>query len=35
MLLQQGIIAFDHFTDHRYTLEEIEKAMRPFLELGA
>ncbi|WP_456381635.1 shikimate dehydrogenase [Hydrogenimonas sp.] len=34
MLLQQGIIAFDHFTDHRYTLEEIEKAMRPFLELG-
>jgi shikimate dehydrogenase len=34
MLLQQGIIAFDHFTGHRYTLEEIEKAMRPFLALG-
>ena len=33
MLLQQGIIAFDHFTDHRYTLDEIEMAMRPFLDL--
>ncbi|BDY12295.1 shikimate dehydrogenase [Hydrogenimonas cancrithermarum] len=33
MLLQQGIIAFDYFTDHRYTLDEIEKAMRPFLNL--
>ncbi|WP_201353591.1 shikimate dehydrogenase [Hydrogenimonas urashimensis] len=33
MLLQQGIIAFDHFTEHRYALEEIETAMRPFLEL--
>ncbi len=33
MLLQQGIIAFDHFTDHRYDLDEIETAMRPFLQL--
>ena len=33
MLLQQGILAFDHFTDHRYTPEEIEAAMRPFLDL--
>ncbi len=33
MLLQQGIIAFDYFTDHRYTLDKIEVAMRPFLEL--
>ena len=33
MLLQQGILAFDYFTDHRYTLDEIEGAMRPFLEL--
>ncbi|WP_457598732.1 shikimate dehydrogenase [Hydrogenimonas sp.] len=33
MLLQQGIIAFDHFTGHRYGLEEIETAMRPFLNL--
>jgi len=33
MLLQQGIIAFDYFTDHQYTLDEIEEAMRPFLSL--
>ncbi|BBG65397.1 shikimate 5-dehydrogenase I alpha [Hydrogenimonas sp.] len=33
MLLQQGIIAFDHFTDHRYSLDEIEDAMRPFMQL--
>ncbi|WOE70917.1 shikimate dehydrogenase [Hydrogenimonas thermophila] len=33
MLLQQGIIAFDYFTDHQYTLDEIETAMRPFLSL--
>ncbi len=33
MLLQQGIIAFDHFTGHRYTLDRIEAAMRPFLQL--
>ena len=33
MLLQQGILAFDHFTDHRYSLDEIEAAMRPFLKL--
>jgi shikimate dehydrogenase len=33
MLLQQGIIAFDYFTDHRYSLDEIEQAMRPFLSL--
>jgi len=33
MLLQQGIIAFDYFTDHRYTLDEIETAMRLFLSL--
>ncbi len=28
MLLYQGIIAFEHFTDHRYTFEEIEGHMR-------
>jgi shikimate dehydrogenase len=33
MLLQQGIIAFDHFTEHRYTLEAIEAAMRPAFSL--
>ncbi|NPA29196.1 MAG: shikimate dehydrogenase [Epsilonproteobacteria bacterium] len=33
MLLQQGILAFDHFTDHRYALEAIERAMRPALSL--
>lgn len=33
MLLQQGIIAFDYFTEHRYSLDEIEAAMRPFLSL--
>ncbi|WP_456451872.1 shikimate dehydrogenase, partial [Hydrogenimonas sp.] len=33
MLLQQGILAFDHFTGHRYTLDTIEAAMRPFLKL--
>ena len=33
MLLQQGIIAFDYFTNHRYTLDEIETAIRPFLSL--
>ncbi|WP_353663010.1 shikimate dehydrogenase [Hydrogenimonas sp. SS33] len=33
MLLQQGIIAFDHFTDYRYSLDEIEEAMRSFLKL--
>ena len=33
MLLQQGILAFDHFTDHRYTLDAVEAAMRPFLKL--
>ncbi|WP_457592342.1 shikimate dehydrogenase [Hydrogenimonas sp.] len=33
MLLQQGILAFDYFTGHRYTLEAIEEAMRPFLSL--
>ncbi|WP_456322499.1 shikimate dehydrogenase [Hydrogenimonas sp.] len=33
MLLQQGILAFDHFTDHLYSLDEIEAAMRPFLTL--
>ena len=33
MLLQQGILAFDHFTDHRFALDDIEAAMRPFLEL--
>ncbi len=33
MLLQQGIIAFDYFTDHRFTLDKIEDAMRPFLAL--
>ncbi len=33
MLLQQGILAFDHFTGHRFTLDEIEEAMEPFLSL--
>ena len=33
MLLQQGILAFDLFTDHRYELEAIEKAMRKGLLL--
>ena len=33
MLLQQGIIAFDYFTLHRYSLNEIEVAMRQFLSL--
>lgn len=33
MLLQQGIIAFDYFTDHYYTLDEIENAMGLFLSL--
>ena len=33
MLLQQGILAFDYFTGHRYTLDRIEEAMRPFLDL--
>ncbi|WP_457596187.1 shikimate dehydrogenase [Hydrogenimonas sp.] len=33
MLLQQGIIAFDHFTGHRFTLDAIEAAMRPFQTL--
>jgi len=33
MLLQQGIIAFDHFTDYRYNLDEIEEAMRPVFSL--
>jgi shikimate dehydrogenase len=28
MLLYQGVIAFDHFTDHRHSPEEIEKHMR-------
>ncbi len=33
MLLWQGILAFDLFTQHRYSLEEIESAMTPFLSL--
>ncbi|MCF6200663.1 MAG: shikimate dehydrogenase [Hydrogenimonas sp.] len=33
MLLQQGIIAFDYFTDRKFSLDEIENAMRPFMEL--
>ena len=28
MLLYQGIIAFDHFTDHRYSFEEIKSYMQ-------
>jgi len=33
MLLQQGIIAFDYFTQHRYSLDNIEATMRSFLYL--
>ena len=33
MLLQQGIIAFDYFTDHKFSLDEIEAAMRESLKL--
>jgi shikimate dehydrogenase len=33
MLLQQGIIAFLHFTDHRFTHEEVEPIMREGLRL--
>ncbi len=33
MLLQQGILAFDHFTGHRYDLKSVEEAMRPALTL--
>ena len=33
MLLQQGIIAFDYFTEHKYSLDEIESVMRDSLKL--
>jgi len=33
MLLQQGIIAFEHFTDGRFSHEEIERQMRPIFSL--
>jgi shikimate dehydrogenase len=33
MLLQQGILAFHHFTEQRFKLDAIEAAMRPFLRL--
>ena len=33
MLLQQGILAFNHFTDHRFELEVIEETMRKGLWL--
>ena len=33
MLLQQGILAFDYFTDHRFDLDTVEAAMRPALSL--
>jgi len=28
MLLNQGVLAFDHFTDHKFTLDQIEQAMK-------
>ncbi len=33
MLLQQGVLAFDRFTDGRYRLEEVERWMREALSL--
>ena len=33
MLLYQGIIAFEHFTDHRHSFEEIEKFMKKAFSL--
>ena len=33
MLLWQGVIAFDHFTQHSYSLDDIKTAMKPFLLL--
>ncbi len=31
MLLQQGVLAFDYFTNHQYDLDEVEKIMREAL----
>ena len=31
MLLQQGVLAFDYFTEHQFNLDDIEKAMREAL----
>ncbi|MFA5501063.1 MAG: shikimate dehydrogenase [Sulfurovaceae bacterium] len=28
MLLNQGVLAFDYFTDHKFTLDQIEQAMK-------
>ena len=28
MLIQQGVLAFDYFTDHKYDLNIVEEAMR-------
>ena len=33
MLLYQGIIAFEHFTDHRYGFEQIKHHMQKAFEL--
>ena len=31
MLIQQGVLAFDYFTEHKYDLKEVEKIMREAL----
>jgi len=32
MLIQQGVLAFDYFTDHKFDLEKVEKIMKEALE---
>ena len=32
MLIQQGVLAFDYFTDHKFDLEKVEQIMREALE---
>jgi len=32
MLIQQGVLAFDYFTEHQYNLDEVEKVMREALQ---
>jgi shikimate dehydrogenase len=31
MLIGQGVLAFDYFTEHQYNLEDVEKIMRSAL----